>query len=257
MTVLQLFERLRGRDVSLLPNPGNCGDGLIALGLRALIRTYSIRVVELRHPLPASGRVLLAPACGNLCSFYHGMTDLIPAYAGSFERVYILPCSVDTEEPRVAAFLRALPSHVEIFCREPYSYARARFLIPQERVHLDHDLAFSYNYEPWKIPGRGRLNAFRTDPESIGWPIPPDNIDVSALGSQRDGELLPRLLRHYETVYTDRAHVAICAAMLDKETHVYPNGYHKVRGIYEYSLRSLPNVHFHGVDELLAIQEAV
>jgi exopolysaccharide biosynthesis predicted pyruvyltransferase EpsI len=245
MTVIELFERLRGREVSILPNPGNCGDGLIVLGMRTLLHRYAIRYGELSHPLPAMGRTLLVPAAGNLCTFYHGIPDLLGAYIESFEQVYILPCSVDTDDDNVADFLRTLPSHVQIFCREKYSFARARFLVPHGRVHLDKDLAFYYDYEPWKMAGRGTLNAFRTDIESTGMPVPAENLDVSVLGSQHDGELLPTLLRHYDTVHTDRAHVSICAAMLGKETHVYPNGYHKVRGIYEYTLSAFPNVHFH------------
>jgi hypothetical protein len=33
--------------------------------------------------------------------------------------------------------------------------------------------------------------------------------------------------------------------MMGKETHLYPSIYHKQLGIYEYSLRHLPNVHWH------------
>ena len=93
--------------------------------------------------------------------------------------------------------------------------------------------------------GAGRLNAFRTDAESTGFPKPPGNLDVSLWGGSDGGELLIRTVSDYREIHTDRAHVAICAAMLGKETHVYPNNYHKVRGIYEFSLREKPNVTFH------------
>jgi hypothetical protein len=248
--LLELFERMRGREVSVLPHSGNCSDGLIALGLRALLERYDVRFSELRHPLPATGRILLVPAGGNLCSTNSGTIDLLSPYVDAFDRVYLLPCSIETAAANVAEFLRGLPAHVEIFCRERYSYAQARLLVSPDRVYLDRDLAFFYDYEPWKMPGAGRLNAFRTDRESIGRTLPKDNLDIPALGSQRDGKLLPTLIRHYAIVHTDRAHVAICAAMLGKETHMYPNGYHKVRGIYEQALADMPNVHFHSASEL-------
>jgi exopolysaccharide biosynthesis predicted pyruvyltransferase EpsI len=253
MKVRELFERLRGREAAVLPNPGNCGDGLIWMGLHALCREYDVRVLELDEPYPAEGEVLLVPAAGNLCGSYHSMTVLLAPYLSSFREIYILPCSVDVSDPEVERFLRSLPAHVHLFAREKYSYAQARFAIGDEaRVHLDHDLAFSLDYSRWGAPGRGTLNAFRDDPESGGATIPKDNLDISALGSVGHGEILPRLLQHVAIVHSDRAHVSICAALLGKETHVYPNAYHKVRGIYEYSLREMPNVRFHGFDEIYA-----
>jgi len=253
MTVRELFARLRGRDVAVLPNPGNCGDGLIWLALRELCREHELKVVELDHRYPAEGEVLLVPAAGNLCGFYNGMTGLLEPYLATFREIHILPCSVDVGDPEVERFLRSLPAHVHLFAREKYSYAQARFAIGDDsRVHLDHDLAFSLDYARWSAAGEGTLQAFRGDLESRGNAVPHDNVDVSTLGSAGDGEVLPRLLRHVAVVHSDRAHVSICAAMLGKVTHVYPNAYHKVRGIYEYSLRAMPNVRFHGFDEIYA-----
>lgn len=251
MTVLELFERLRGTEVAILPNPGNCGDGLIWLGLVALCRAYDLASIELLDLQPAEGDVLLVPAAGNLCRQYHGMTELLARYLQSFREIFILPCSVDVAEPTVEKFLRGLPPNVHVFTRERYSYAQARFVIGDDsRISLDRDLAFYYDFEPWKRAGKGELDAFRGDRESCGLPLPEGNVDVSVLGSSGDGEILPRLLRHLNVIRTDRAHVSICAAMLGKQTHIYPNAYHKVRGIYEYSLKALPNVTFHGFDEL-------
>lgn len=251
MTVRELFERLRGTEVAVLPNPGNCGDGLIWLGLRSLCREYDLRVLEIEVDFPAAGRVLLVPAAGNLSTHYHSMTDLLGPYLASFDEVYILPCSVDASDPDVARFLQTLPPHAHLFTREKYSYAQARYAVGDDaRVHLDHDLAFSFDYGRWDARGRGSLNAFRGDFESIGLPLPGDNLDLSVLGTSGHGEVLPRLLQHIAAVHTDRAHVMICAALLGKETHVYPNDYHKVRGIYEYSLAGRDNVHFHGFDEI-------
>jgi len=253
VTVREVFESVRGSRVWILPNPGNCGDGLIWLGLLELCRQFDVDVVEVQHPYPVRGETLLVPAAGNLGAPYHGIPDLLRPYLDSFARVVILPCSVDLSEPSVERFLRELPAHVTVFARERYSLAQLRFAVADaSRVHLDGDLAFEYDFAPWKAEGSGVLHAFRTDDESLGRPLPADNIDVSTFGSAGDGELLPRLLRHVEEVHTDRAHVAICAAMLGKTTHVYPGSYHKVRGIYEYSLAGRENVRFHGFDEIYA-----
>jgi exopolysaccharide biosynthesis predicted pyruvyltransferase EpsI len=255
VSVAEILDRLRGRDVDLLPNLGNAGDGLIYLSLLRLCAMFGIRLRQLTYPEPASGNVLVVLGCGNLCAPHHTMTEMISRYVSNYRRVYILPCSIDTDDIAVEHFLRSLPDHVDVFCRERYSLARARFAMKPARVHLDHDLAFSFDYDPWKRAGTGTLYAFRTDVESAGNPLPETNLDVSADTSHLDGDLLPDKLRDYERVFTDRAHVAICAAMLGKETHVFPNNYHKVRGIYEYSLRDLPNTFFHA--EAFAWPEAV
>lgn len=45
-------------------------------------------------------------------------------------------------------------------------------------------------------------------------------------------------------VLTSRLHVAIFAGLLGKQTYLRPGANHKIPGVYEYSLKDLPNVHF-------------
>jgi len=45
-------------------------------------------------------------------------------------------------------------------------------------------------------------------------------------------------------VFTQRLHVGLLASMLNKPTYVFDGPYYKIKGIYEYSLRDLPHVHF-------------
>lgn len=246
MKVRDVFQRYAGAQVALLPNDGNCGDGVIVMGFQRLAAEYHMRFVELLHPRPAEGHALFVLGCGNLGRSYHGQAERIMNYMGKFQRVYVLPCSLDPAAAPVAAMLAKLPPHVTLFCRETYSAELARPLVsPGVEIHLDHDLAFELDYARWAQKGSGRLNAFRTDLESTDAPLPADNQDISFWGGVEDGELMVRTVSGYRVVHTDRAHVAITAAMLGKETHVYPNNYHKLRGIYEYSLRDKPNVIFH------------
>lgn len=51
-----------------------------------------------------------------------------------------------------------------------------------------------------------------------------------------------RTLRAAEVVITDRLHVALPAAILGAEVYVAEAGYHKLRGVYENSLRGMTNV---------------
>ncbi len=246
MVVTDLFGWLRGTHVHVLPNAGNCGDGLIHLGFQTLCRKYLIQTTELLFPLPADGRVLLILGCGNLCKNFDYLVPPIREYLHRFQRVYVMPCSMDPEAPRVAGLLQEFRENVTIFCRELYSaQCIAPFVKNGAAISVDHDLALHLDYSPWKQQGKGCLKAFRTDHEGLGYELPPDNFDVSLLGGSADGEILLRTVSKFQEVHTDRAHVAITAAMLGKETHIYPNNYHKVRGIAEMSLLSMPHVQFH------------
>ena len=246
MTVAELLQGYAGGHVALLPNEGNCGDGLIDMGFRTLCQKYQISYTSLLHPREASGEVLFVLGCGNLCRPYHYQVARIQHYVERFALTFILPCSIDRECDEVAALLNTLPDSVVIFCREKYSFAQATEIVGNKnKIYIDHDLAFAVDYHKWQSRGSGNLFAFRTDRESLGHPLPPNNLDISLWGGSADGELLLRTVAKYRSVHSDRAHVTICAAMLGKETHIYPNNYHKVRGIYELSLAGRPNVTFH------------
>lgn len=245
MTVRRLLARYRGVRAHVLPNPGNAGDGLIQRGLRRLCAEYDLAVTELYEPHPAAGRLLLAPGAGNLSAAYDGAARRIAAYAGRFDTVAILPCSVDLASDATRALLSNLPAHAHVFCREAYSFALVRELLGADRnVWLDHDLAFGADVAAWQRPGRGTLYAFRSDAESCE-PPPSGNFDVSAITGEWMTDLFLDVVSAFAVVHTDRAHVAIAAAMLGRETHVYPNAYHKLRGIYEFSLARYPRTRFH------------
>lgn len=246
-SVLELFELLHGREVRLLSNAGNAGDAIIARGCRELGARHCLALREFAFPQPASGNILLVQGSGNLCAAYHTILPALEKYIPCFRRVFMLPSSLDPECPAVRKWLEQLPSHVTVFCRDLHSYEAARAAAPQGRFVLDHDMAFHVNFQQWQRPGNGNLNAFRTDREGVGGFVPEDNFDLPAFGTgaEEDDDLLPDLIADYATVQTDHAHVAIVAALLGKETHIYPNNYHKLRGIYEFSLRNLPNTSFH------------
>lgn len=58
-----------------------------------------------------------------------------------------------------------------------------------------------------------------------------------------DFDRFSQLIAESAVVVATRLHVGILAAMLDKPTYVKSGAYHKIRGIYEYSLVDRPNVH--------------
>lgn len=246
MTVREFLGSHRGSDVHVLPNPGNCGDGLVYLGLRQLFKEFELRVCELFYPLPANGQLLLIQFNGNLCGQYHSAIERVGRYARLFEELCLLPGTIDPVLPDIVDFLKRLPANTTVFCRERRSAELMSEIVPAScRVWTDHDLAFEANVVRWQREGNGALVAFRDDAESILPEVPPGNFDVSSLGGEWMAELFLDVISSFEEVYTDHVHVAIAAAMLNKSTHLYKTAYHKVRAMYEFSLAAYPHVWFH------------
>jgi exopolysaccharide biosynthesis predicted pyruvyltransferase EpsI len=114
-----------------------------------------------------------------------------------------------------------------------------------------HDMAFFLDLPPiTPVAAQGRF--FRTDRESLGQGLPEGNRDISFEGT----EVTPiqgffDAIGQFETVHTDRLHVAIVAALLGRRTHLYANGYHKNAAIFRSSLAPFyPNVSYHEFREV-------
>ncbi|MDD5056121.1 MAG: hypothetical protein PHZ00_07710, partial [Candidatus Peribacteraceae bacterium] len=155
-----------------------------------------------------------------------------------------LPMTMTGEKQK--ALLRTLGKTVTIFCREreSYNFIKHHWLHANEQLFLSHDLALDLDYSPFtKTPGEGTLHAFRTDLERTDRGLPPDNTDISLQGtvSTPINNFL-RIIAAKREVHTNRLHVAIAAACMGKDVHLYPNSYGKNRWVYEYSLKTYPNV---------------
>lgn len=102
----------------------------------------------------------------------------------------------------------------------------------------------------------GVANCFRTDQEKTNIEIPADNIDLSdclAFGVH-DKEvvfgtvnLLLRYINAFESIRTNRLHLAIACALLNKPVALYANNYWKVEAVYRYSMEGkYPHVKWMG-----------
>ncbi|MCX5700356.1 MAG: polysaccharide pyruvyl transferase family protein [Candidatus Omnitrophica bacterium] len=109
----------------------------------------------------------------------------------------------------------------------------------------------------FRLRHNGNLNCFRTDCESANLKLPVDNIDVSNLLSYKKiinranavwvSNQLIRLVNSFAKIKTDRLHIAICAALLNKEVYFYKNSYYKNEAIYRFSFeKQFPNVRWMG-----------
>lgn len=234
-------------DITFIRGHGNIGDHLIHAGTRRLLAGVPHKEVVVQKHTGASsentgirglrdarGHTALIAGSGGWCGPFHNlMPKVLRLVEGRFERVIVLPSTVDTsvEEIRdVLAGTKAL-----FFAREQESYRQLRGLCETD---IAHDCALFFDFGPYKLRGEGLLTAFRTDADSNLDELPPGNDDVSLSCNSLD-EWLWRIARH-EAVETDRAHVMIAAAMLGKEVRYRATNYHKVPAIAEYSLEDFP-----------------
>lgn len=118
-------------------------------------------------------------------------------------------------------------------------------------------LCFVKQNARWSFLGgarTGRLNAFREDGEKTKGKPPLDNIDVSgafafgtktrALADLAAFHFL-KFLNRFESIYTNRLHCAIGAALLGKQVYLYKNNYYKVEAVWRFSMKQkFPNVHW-------------
>ena len=240
-----IHEQCRGGPIYYITNPGNLGDGLIRAGTRRFFRKIKINYYELHLyknrfykiiarylPLTLKGNLIYGGG-GGWCHIYGGGARLIKIVASFYSRVIVLP---STYEMSVN-----LPN-TTFFCRDKYESKQA---MPE--AIFCHDMAFFLSPQPSQ-KGQGDGFFFRTDKESAGKiDLPPGNIDISLQGNQYSSPLVMfEALSRYETISTDRLHVAIAACLLGKETHFYQGGYFKNKAVYLSSMEGVHrNVHFH------------
>ncbi|WAR46164.1 polysaccharide pyruvyl transferase family protein [Methylomonas rapida] len=91
-----------------------------------------------------------------------------------------------------------------------------------------------------------QLNCYRIDGEKTDIPIPNDNIDLSELFSYGLEDKLTaymtvktlfEFIQHFDSVNTNRLHIAISCALLNKNSNFYSNNYYKNKAVYDFSIR--------------------
>ena len=108
---------------------------------------------------------------------------------------------------------------------------------------MSKDLALYLDVNKYKrIICKGECNVFRTDKEKSSIKIPCNNIDLSLtlIDDKKDIKEMSismiKYISEYETINTNRLHVAIVSSLLGKNVNFYRNSYYKNKAMYEYSL---------------------
>lgn len=265
------------------PNNGNAGDALINMGFYSLMKKYNIKFDTIgNHNINSirdndmvlvAGGGCLVPEWDSTPNFVRKINNLNVGV-----KLVVLPHSIRGVDDIISNF----PKGTIVFCREKYSYNYILEKSNADKIYLSDDMAFYADlnviksevnkYSPplthkniirkiltlfhmVKSKSRKKIFAMRTDKESsshvkVKRVLVNDFSLVASFGAGLYSESLYtsnkflKLIDLYDEIHTDRLHVAIGACLLSKKVVVYNNGYYKCKGVYEQSMKNLPNVKF-------------
>jgi exopolysaccharide biosynthesis predicted pyruvyltransferase EpsI len=275
-----------GRVIHWYPNPGNAGDSLIAVATEYLFRQNRINFKLISDPdnFDSKGKFVCYGGGGNLISRYKKGRRFVHRHFEKAERLVILPHTIEGNED----LLRDFSSRVTIICRELVSYAHCCAVASSAHVLVADDVALSLNPQHlsrWQLlssalfapriywsyrrrfidflkstDGTRTLVAWRGDSERHFARTEPSRADLSNVfrtDAKRSRFECVRLsayfflrsISRFSVVRTDRLHIAIGAALLGKQVELFSNGYFKNQAVYDFSLKSLPNIEFVDLDK--------
>ena len=244
-----------GETIQYIPNPGNAGDSLIALGTLQLMESLGLRI-RLRNHTETFGK--------NDRIFYGGGGNFVPYYSQCrnfilrnmhVQQLVLLPHTVHKQND----VLKQIGPNMILFARERRSFRHlTRHMRYPENARIDHDLAFAIGpatiHSLIKNNSRdqsGCFNAFRTDQEATEAEIPKGNRDLSIeniipsfpentqslTGILDTSRAVFEAIAPFASVKTNRLHIAIASALQGKKTTIERNSYFKNHAVYQYSIK--------------------
>lgn len=255
----KLLSQLSGQTVRFFPHSGNLGDGYITYATLLLFDQYKIKYTTHHQNQCFDNELIVIGGGGNFIEGrYEDVAKLIWEHRKTNQIILLPQTIVGYQE-----VLKETYNNLTVFCRENVSYKSIlESGANPEKVYLSHDTTFFLpidHFAQKNMNGRGTLNAFRQDGESIykesseSWPV--GNIDISRAWNGDvwiSGEFvrsatqsMADFICQYEKICTDRLHVAIMSAFLGRTVEFFPNAYFKNSAVYGHSIKSrFPNVQF-------------
>lgn len=254
-------------EFTYIPHQGNLGDALLVSAALQFFDANHLpyrMFCEMEQP---SDVIVCGGGSWNLNYEYDG-EQFLPLFARA-KKVVILPSSFE----RCPRLVETMDERFVVFCREKRSY---NYLIStgcKSKIILDHDMALrlkkSFLNEPTHRPKEcypvheimrdfsllldnkvGYL--LRRDSESTDLPYVP-SVDLSNYfffppqATKEElyyyGKLLLCAVEYFETIVTDRLHVGIAAALMNKEVYLLDNVSKIISSAYEHSLSNVSHMH--------------
>lgn len=219
------------------------------------LRWFKYQMNHLSHRISGGFDAVYIHGGGNFNDIWQGGVACYRTAARYFDCPLIIgpqSCQFETTDP--STIFKDIDNETHFFCREEYSYALMKDAADNQdhvSVYLDDDTALSVSEDTLSFANRGteyELIAMRADAESTS-PFLQESINppikVSDISNTTDSfEIFVQTAARAKHIHTDRLHVAILATLLNKPVTWYEVGYHKSRGVYEYSLSDNDNIKF-------------
>ncbi|EIM63576.1 polysaccharide pyruvyl transferase family protein [Desulfobacter postgatei] len=253
-----IFEKYFNYDFIFVEPGGNYGDCLIYWGAEFLASeiglTYKrMNKDEFCHYSPKKEDIVYIHGGGGYNNWCSGsvLTCLIHALSSKASIVIQGPCTLEKDhiyisEKMVPILERFSEKEKYFFAREKTSYDLAvKYFQPFfSEIYIEKDTAFYLTKEEvlkrvGNVKPGYHLYAFRQDNEAGHY-----KILTKKKGVRIDPAFFCRDFNHWLRVHagatdivTNRTHSSIIGAILDKNTTLFPNRYHKNKSIWEYSLK--------------------
>ena len=268
--VKAFLRKYQDRKIKYIPNSGNAGDSFIGLATLQMLEELALDYEICKPTEIFKDETILYGGGGSLIRKYQGSKKFL---LSNHEKntIVVLPHSFNDCDD----LLTTLSEKVILIAREKvsYNYIKSRIKNPDNALISD-DMAFHIkNIDKYKNTSCvGTCNAFRFDDElsdsSDHVEVPEDNKDISIdfqrpmfmknwnLADDTNTQVKKNLsiatdnvfsyLSKFKEVNTNRLHIGIAAALLGKAVNLYRGSYHKIAGVYDFSMRGkFNNVTFH------------
>ena len=280
--IKNFLAKYQGKKIKYVPNQGNAGDSFIALATLQVFDELGLDYEICKPTEVFEDQIILYGGGGSLIRKYNRCRNFL-LYNQEKNDIVILPHSFNDIDPLLAVLSEKviLIARENI----SYDYIKSKSKHPDNCL-LSGDMAFYIkNIDRYKNTSCiGECNAFRFNDELSNSDkhieVPEDNKDISVdfhrpifmknwhlsgginahftefgLGVSAK-EVKKNLsvatdnifsyLSKFQIVNTNRLHVGIAAALLGKTVNLYRGSYHKIAGIYEFSIAGkFDNVVFH------------
>lgn len=262
-----------GSDIFYIPNNGNLGDALITAGTLSTFRQAGISVQLFNnHPLHEKMTVIIAGG-GNLVPYYHDVSSVLSRLMNSsVGRVVVLPHTISGH----TTLLERLDERFNIICRDRTSFAHVHehhkgplFLahdmatqVKPKQLHTDYtnvigranqQILFAVERILRSAADHSHANnrhgrLFRRDIESARDDDKVSSLDLSALQIHTWGhpvivtimaDTFLRAIAMFDSIETDRLHVAIAGGLLGLPVHFYANSYFKNQAVFDYTIKDI------------------
>ncbi len=283
MNPVEYLADMSDDEVVYLPNPGNAGDSLIFCATLQQFNKLGVRYEMYQKNMSLKGRVLVYGGGGNLVSYYDYARNILGMHHREVSRLVILPHTIDSHVDLLNSFgdnvdifcrelityeyvkKQAIQANVFISHDMALGFDTMEFF-KSYCTHVDYAKAMKQNLKFALVALSGgfrgvsrfitgsRLDAYRVDIESRQEKVLKGNLDLSNIFhpmvfdekySVESVCSMMKVINKYKAIYTDRLHVMILSALMDKDVYFFSGAYYKNEAVYQYSIASrFPNVHF-------------